>query len=219
MNENNILNILNGQFMHDYFKLNHFDENGIYVPFNEAMCVGEAAADIFSVKFNNLRSEAHQITIDKYNQITLKPLQMLFENQFSHIFLWFDDDMFCQINLLTILAYLDQNNYNSKITFNLINREFILIDSFEFTVQGYYEIYKQVLINRRMPEGINLSVMRKSIKLYLEYLKEDNEIISYINQHEDLQSNALLLELLKRFTQYGLGDTQYIQLIEICRKV
>ena len=183
------------------------------------MCVGEAAAVIFSVKFNNLRSEAHQITIDKYNQITLKPLQMLFENQFSHIFLWFDDDMFCQINLLTILAYLDQNNYNSKITFNLINREFILIDSFEFTVQGYYEIYKQVLINRRMPEGINLSVMRKSIKLYLEYLKEDNEIISYINQHEDLQSNALLLELLKRFTQYGLGDTQYIQLIEICRKV
>ena len=213
MNEKNILNILNGQSMLDYFKLNHFDENEVYIPFNEAMCIGDTAADIFSSQFNKCRSEAHHITIEKYKQLTLKPLQKLFENQFSHIFLWFDDDMFCQINLLTILAYLDQYNYNSKITFNLVNREFIVIDCFEFNVQGYYEIYKQVIINKRMPEHIDLPVMRKGIRLYLEYLKEDNEIISYIKQYEDLQSNILLLELLKIFTEYGLGDTQYMQLI------
>ena len=176
MNEKNILNILNGQSMHDYFKLNHFDENEVYIPFNEAMCVGEAG-DIFSSQFNKCRCEAHHITMEKYNQITLKPLQKLFENQFSHIVLWFDDDMFCQINLLTILAYLNQNNYSRKITFNLVNREFIVVDCFELDVQGYNEIYKQVMINKCMPENINLPVMENGIKLYLEYLKEENEII------------------------------------------
>ncbi|MBZ9687451.1 hypothetical protein G9F72_014060 [Clostridium estertheticum] len=217
MSEENILNILNGQVMFDYFKQNHFDKNGVYVPFNEAMCVGEAQPDIFSNQFNACRCEAHHVTIEQYNQLTLKPLQTLFKNQFTRIFLWFDDDMFCQINLLTILAYLDQLNYKNKITFNLVNREFKIIDCFEFGVQGYDEIYKQVIINRCMPENINLSIMKNGIRLYLEYLKEENEITTYIKQHEDLQFNSLLTDLLITFPEYGLGDTQYIQLIKMNR--
>ena len=50
MNEKYTLNILNGQSMHEYFKQHHFDEDGVYVPFNEAMCVGE-------VTFNNFYKE------------------------------------------------------------------------------------------------------------------------------------------------------------------
>ena len=214
MNEKNILNIMNGQSMQDYFKQHGFDRNGVYVPFNEAMCVGQAPSDIFSSQFTKCRCEAHNVTIDQYNENTLIPLQPLFNNQLSHIFLWFDDDMFCQINLLTILAYLEQINYKSKITFNLVNRDFKLIESFELSVQGYHEIYKQVIINRLMPENINLSIMENGIRLYQEYLKEENEIISYIKQHKDLQIDILVINLLKNFPEYGLGDTQYIQLIK-----
>ena len=214
----NILNILNGQVMFDYFKQNHLDKNGLYVPFNEAMCVGEAHVDIFSNNFNSCRCESHHVTIEQYNQLTLNPLQILFKNQFSRIFLWFDDDMFCQINLLTILAYLDQINYSDKIIINLVNREFKVVDCFEIHVQGYYELYKQVIINRCMPKNINLTIMENGIRLYLEYLKEENEITAYIKQHENLQKDTLITELLKTFLQYGLGDTQYMQLIEIHRK-
>jgi hypothetical protein len=217
MAEENALNILNGQAMIDYFKQNHFEGNGAYVPFNEAMCVGEATADIFSYQFITRRCDAHHVTIEQYNQLTINPLQILFKNQFSHILLWFDDDMFCQINLLTILAYLDQHNYKSKITFNLVNREFKVVDCFEFGVQGYDEIYRQVMINRCIPENINLSVMKNGIRLYFKYLKKENEIITYIKQHEDLQLNNLLTDLIKTFPQYGLGDTQYIQLIKTYR--
>ena len=39
------------------------------------------------------------------------------------------------------------------------------------------------------------------------------KLSAYIRQHEDLQSDILLIELLKIFPQYGLGDTQYMQLI------
>ena len=218
VNKKNILNILNGQVMYDYFKQHYFDKNSVYMPFNEAMCVGEVTDDIFSNQFNKCRCDAHHVTIEQYNELTLKPLQMLFQNQFSHIVLWFDDDMFCQINLLTLLAYLNQINYNRKITFNLVNQEFKVVDCFEFDVQGYNGIYKQVMINRGIPQNIKLSVMENGIRLYLEYLKEENEITEYIRQHGDLQRDILVTELLKVFPQYGLGDTQYIELIEKYRK-
>ena len=218
MNRNNTLNILNGQSMYDYFKEHNLDKNGVYVPFNEAMCVGEVTMDIFSEKFNKCRCNSHHVSMEKYNELTLLPLQLLFKNQFSHLVLWFDDDMFCQINLLTLLAYLDQINYSSKITFNLVDHKFGVVDCFEFGVQGYKEIYKQVMINRCITQNIDLPIMENGIRLYFEYLKEDNEITSYIGEHGDLQTDVLVIELLKTFPKYGLGDTQYIQLIDRYRK-
>lgn len=217
MNEKDTLNILNGQSMHDYFRQHHFDENGVFVPFNEAMCVGKVTSDIFSNEFNKYRCDSLHVTLEHYNELTLKPLQMLFENQFSRIALWFDDDMFCQINLLTLLAYLDQINYGREATFNLVNRKFEVINCYEIDVQGYYEIYKQVMINKCVPQNIKLSVMENGIRLYFEYLKEKNEITTYIRRHADLQNRVLVAELLKVFCQYGLGDTQYMQLIQAYR--
>jgi hypothetical protein len=209
---------LNGQGLHNYFKQNSLDKHGIYQPFNEAMCIGEVAEDIFSSEFNKYRCAAHQITINQYNEVVLKPLQMLFENQCTHIILWFDEDMFCQINLLTILGYLDQIKYHRRITFNLISRHFkketMVLDSFELQAKGYKEIYKQVMINRSSPENINLAVMKNGINLYFQYLKDENEITEYIRQNANLNSDILLSELFKTFPQYGLGDTQYKQLIE-----
>lgn len=210
------LNILNGQAMYEYFKQRHLDENGVFIPFNEAMCVGEAAVDIFSSQFNKYRCTAHHITIEQYNEITLKPLEVLFKNHILHIVLWFDDDMFCQINLLTLLAYLDQTNFRGNVSFNLVNREFKVVDSFELAVRGYNNLYKTVIINKCMPENIEIPLMESGIKLYLEHIKEENEITAYIRQRSNLSSEILVSELLIVFQKYGLGDTQYIQLIERC---
>lgn len=218
MYENNTLNILNGQAMKDYFKKHQLDERGIYEPFNEGMCVGEVTSDIFSIEFKKYRCSAHGVTIDQYNEAVIKPLQELFKNEFSQLVLWFDDDMFCQINLLTLLAYLDQVNYRKKVTFNLVDRMFQVVDHFELEVQGYHEIYKQVMIKKCIPEDINLTLMKNGVKLYLEYLKEENEIIKYIKEHAEVQRDILAIQLLETFLQYGLGDTQYIQLIDRCRE-
>lgn len=214
MSDKNTLNILNGHVMYEYFKGHNLNKNGIYVPFNEAMCVGEVTDNIFSDEFNDNRASAHNVSIEYYHELTLKPLEVLFNNQFSNIVLWFHDDMFCQINLLTLLAYLDQIDYSEIITFNLINHDFKVIKSFEIEVDGYKEIYREVMINRSLPENIDLSVMEKGIKLYLEYLKNENEIISYIREHRHLGEDQLVKELIKEFPQYGLGDTQYKQLIK-----
>lgn len=204
--------------MLDYFKQQNFYETGIYIPFNEAMCVGNVSSHIFSKEFNKYRCDAHSITMDQYNEITLEPLQILFENQFSHIILWFDDDMFCQINFLTLLAYLNQINYNKKITLNLVNHDFQVLESFDLNAQGYADIYNQVLINRYNSQKSELSIMNNGIILYFEYLKEENEITAYIKKHEDLEIDILVTMLIKTFPQYGLGDTQYIELINRYRK-
>jgi hypothetical protein len=218
MYENNTLNILNGQAMQDYFKKNKLDKNGIYEPFNEAMCVGQVTTDIFSNEFKKYRCEAHKVTIEQYHDLVIIPLQQLFKNEFSQLVLWFDDDMFCQINLLTLLAYMDQINYRKKVTFNLVDRVFQVVDHFELEVQGYYEIYKQVMIKRCIPGDINLTLMKNGVKFYLEYLKEENEITKYIKEHAEVQREVLVIQLLETFLQYGLGDTQYIQLIDRCRE-
>ncbi|MEY7999713.1 hypothetical protein AB8U03_05740 [Clostridium sp. Mt-5] len=218
MEEKVVLNILNGQMMYDYVRQSHLDEDGIYVPFNEAICSGRVTEQIFSREFNKCRCNIHNISMDEYNEITLKPLRPLFENEFSSIVLWFDEDMFCQINLLTILAYLDQNSYGSRVAFNLVGRDFKLIHGFEFYAQGYLQIYKQVMLCRSMPESIYLGTLKKGVELYLEYLKKDNVITEYIKQHGDLEESILISNLLNKFSQYGLTDTQYLKLIKECRK-
>lgn len=218
MNEKRIVNILNGQAMYDYFKRYQLDKSGAYVPFNEAMCVGDVTEDIFSNRFIKCRCDAFCITIEQYNDLTLKPLQIFFENQFEAILLWFDDDMFCQINLLTLLAYLEQMKYSGEIAFNLVDRKFKVIDSTKLSVEGWSEIYKQVMIRKCFTDHVSLSTMEKGIKLYFEYLKEENEITEYIRQHGDMQRNMLAMELLKTFPQYGLGDLQYFELIDRCRQ-
>jgi hypothetical protein len=217
-NEKATLNILNGQSMYDHFEEHGLDEDGIYVPFNEAMCVGEVTPDIFSSEFNKYRCKAHNVAMQQYDEITLKPLEVLFENEFSRIVLWFDEDMFCQINLLTLLAYLDQASYRRNITLNLVDHNFEVLESFELSAQGYNEVYRQVMINKCNHQNINLPIMERGIRLYFEYLKEENEITAFIRQYEYLQDDVLVKELLKTFMQYGLGDTQYIQLIEKVRK-
>lgn len=104
------------------------------------------------------------------------------------------------------------------ITFNLIDHKFKVINCIELDVQGYHEIYKEVMINRCIPQNIDLFIMENGIRLYFEYLKEENEITEYIKQNKYLNTDFLVTKLLGIFPKYGLGDTQYIQLIERCRK-
>ena len=166
------------------------------------------------VKFIKYRCETHHVILEEYKRNTLEPLELLLKGQFDNIALWFDEDMFCQINYLTILAYLEQINFTGEIKLNLVNYNFEVIASHDLNAKGYLQIFKQVMIDKSMPRDITLSALEKGIKLYLEYLKEDNVITEYIKKHKDLTRDMLVRELLKSFPEYGLGDTQYFELID-----
>ncbi|WP_342429902.1 hypothetical protein [Neobacillus sp. FSL H8-0543] len=218
MIQKNTLHILNGQAMYDYYRETHFLEGEMMTPFNEAMCYGNTSNDLFSDEFIELRAKVHHVTPVQYIEHTLKPLQPLLSKNFTHISLWFDADMFCQINLLTLLAWLDRTNHNHPLDLHLVGDKFNLLESFTLEAKGYDALFKQVVIDKTMPSDIYPAILKQGVALYLNYLNEDSDLMRYIQKHQNLTEKELMLALLETYTHLGLGDTQYMEIIKDYRK-
>lgn len=218
MIQKRVLNILNGMEMYKYFEKTHFLEPELMIPFNEAMCYGNTCEELFSDKFTEIRAKVHHVTPEKYAEITLNPLQPLFFEDFNRIVLWFDEDMFCQMNLLTILAWLDRTDYKRAIDLHLVGDNFQSNGYLTLKPDGYYELYKQVFIEKTSPQDVHPWPLKKGIEQYLNYLNPESDLMLYIQRHQDVPVQGLVNELVKNFKHYGLGDTQYFEMIESSRR-
>ena len=69
------------------------------------------------------------------------------------------------------------------------------------------------MINKEEVKGVKIATLKEGIKLYLEFSKNENEITTYIKKHKNDDIDTLLHNLFNRFSNYGLGDTQYINII------
>lgn len=215
-----VLHLLNGGCMLEEFKTKKWMfEAATYLPFNEAMCWGRAEAEVFSEAFITQRAKALDSPLEKYEEIVCQTLRPLFDQKFDVIVLWFGDDMFCQINLLTVLAYLDQNNYKGDVLFCMADevKDEMLPDALAIDIEGWSDVYEQVVCKQTMPKLIKLPVMYQGIKHYLNYRNDDGEINRYIKKHIDKDKQNLILELFKTFPYYGLGDLQYNNMIDLIK--
>ncbi|AET68032.1 DNA-binding domain-containing protein, AraC-type [Desulfosporosinus orientis DSM 765] len=211
----NILHVLNGLDMLKKFKKSRLiNEKQTYVPFNEAMCWGETAIEIFSDSFIEKRVNSLKTTEAEYHRIVLEPLKPIFNKEFDIIVLWFGDDMFCQINLITILAYLEQIKYQGDVLFCMALERIsgMFPDAFEIDINGYVNIYEAVLCEHKMPDSKVLPVTYQAIKMYLNYMEEESPILKYIRSN--LGKENLMAELFALFPEYGLGDLQYQGIID-----
>ncbi|MBK1812760.1 helix-turn-helix transcriptional regulator [Clostridium sp. YIM B02505] len=209
------LHILSGLSMLDFFRKNHLiHENEVYVPFNEAMCWGETAEKIFSKDFIEKRVCSLKSTIEEYKKIVMEPLSPLFDEKFDIIVLWFGDDMFCQMNLVTILAFLEQIHFKGDVLFCMAEEQTdtMLPDAFEIDIENYEEIYKTILCYRKKCDIKLIPVTYQAMNLYLTYREENSDIKRYIKNN--FSKDNLIKELLSLFPQYGLGDLQYEWMIE-----
>ncbi|WP_313892739.1 AraC family transcriptional regulator [Psychrobacillus sp.] len=209
------LHVLNGQCMLKSFQSNHLmNEKSVYIPFNEAMCWGETDEKIFSSEFIEKRAYSLNSTPEDYRKIVIEPLKPLLEEQFGIIVLWFGDDMFCQMNLITILSYLEQIDFDGDVLFCMAQEQTdsMLSDAIEINVDGYNDIYKTVLCNREKSDAKLLPVTYQAMNLYLRYREKHSDINRYIKNN--LKKDNLVKELLTLFSQYGLGDSQYEWMIE-----
>ncbi|WP_394234893.1 AraC family transcriptional regulator [Niallia oryzisoli] len=218
MPQKRVLHLLNGQALYNFYKTTHFLDGECMIPFNEAMCYGETCSNIFSHNFIQIRANVHHVTTEQYSEITLKPLQRLFRKNFSHLTLWFDEDMFCQINILTILAWLDQNDYKGAIDLHIIGEKFERKESFSLKVEGYAEMYNQVLVNKTLPKHIFPNPLKRGIELYLNYLDKDSDLMRFITKYQDVSEEELVTKLIVEFQHYGLGDVQYLEMIRSSRE-
>lgn len=203
--------------MYNYFDQTDFLKQELLIPFNEAMCYGDTSSDIFSQDFIHIRSRVHQVTTTQYAELTMKPLKPLFERRFSRITLWFDMDMFCQINLLTLLAWLDSVHYQGEVILHLVDEQYEIINSYHLNVEGYETIYNQVLTNKVNPGYVEPAPLNKGVERYLSYQEQDSDLMLYIQQHQDVPEKELIALLIKEFKNYGLGDTQYAELINAAK--
>nr|WP_144921712.1 AraC family transcriptional regulator [Paenibacillus bovis] len=212
--EKDVLNILNGQIMYEEFKNKKLMGESDYAPFNEAMCVNPTTAPIFDQQFIETRAAGHGETIENYRNKVIEPLHHLLKKNYNYIVLWFGEDMFCQMNLLTVLAYLEQSQYKGKVFFNSFREDEFKVSQTELTLGNYYSVYEEVLVHHRKPTNELLPVMYQAIELFLETKKEDNIVVKYISKNKHLPKSELLKRLFNVFPSLGYGDTQYIELID-----
>ncbi|WP_142348079.1 helix-turn-helix domain-containing protein [Bacillus wiedmannii] len=216
--DKDVLNILNGQMMYEEFKNEKLMGDSEYAPFNEAMCVNLTTTQVFNDEFIKTRAEGHNSSVESYTKKVIDPLEKLFMKKYKCIVLWFGEDMFCQINLLTILSYLEQSCYEGKVYLNSFREDEFKVNQIELELGNYSTIYNEVLVNHKKTSHKVPPVMYQAIVLYLEMLKEDNIVMKFISKNQSLSNQELLIKLFQLFPTIGYGDSQYIELINKIKK-
>lgn len=216
--DKDVLNILNGQMMYEEFKNEKLMCESDYAPFNEAMCVNLVTTQVFDEEFIKTRATGHNSSVEDYIKKVIDPLNNLFKNKYECIVLWFGEDMFCQMNLLTILSYLEESGYKGRVVLNSFREDEFKVSQTEIKLGNYHSVYKEVLVNHEKPSVELLPVMYQAVDLYLEMLKEDNVVMKFISQNKDLSTQELLIKLFHLFPTIGYGDLQYIELINKIKK-
>ncbi|ASZ17754.1 AraC family transcriptional regulator [Bacillus cereus] len=216
--DKDVLNILNGQMMYEEFKNEKLMGDSDYAPFNEAMCVNQVTTLVFDKEFIKTRAAGHNSSVESYTKKVIDPLKKLFTKEYKCIVLWFGEDMFCQMNLLTILSYLEQSRYEGKVYLNSFREDEFKVNQIELELGNYSSVYNEVLVNHKKTFYKVPPVMYQAIDLYLKMLKEDNAVMKFISKNKDLSTQELLTKLFQLFPTIGYGDSQYIELINKIKK-
>ena len=209
---NNFLHITNGEYFKKHL-LNKFNINSI--PFNEAMMSGNTINTIFSDEFINLRSKQFNVSSDTYYS-KIKDIILLKDkvNEYDIIYLYFGLDTFCQINLLTLLAYLEQINYKNKLVLNIVDdyTNEIITKDINIQLNGYINLYNEILIKRNKVNSLK-EINEYAIDLYFDYLSSDGMLAKLIKENRNKSKEELVILLLANSKDYGLSDLQAIDLI------
>lgn len=189
------------------------------IPMNEAMCEGKSSSKIFSARFIKARRKALNADEALYIEKTVAHFNPSILASYDRLELFFDSDMFCGINVLTLLAYFEQIKLKAKINFNLIDYDANIIESLPVTLYGFNRLYREVVIKHNSATSIS-PISQQSIDLYLLLMAEKNPITLFIEENLALSDYDLCIAVIKnaKFAAYGLGDTQIFNIIKKVRK-
>jgi hypothetical protein len=104
-----ILHITNGDSTTNYLKSLQF--TGDFITWREMLCEGKTTTDVGSEtfwknRFNFLKS-SYKISKQTFINYTLKEYRSLCKKkQTKEIVLWFEHDLFCQINMIAVISWL-----------------------------------------------------------------------------------------------------------------
>ncbi len=208
-----VAHITNGDCYNDFFEKN---SDKIGIPFSEALIQGKVIQEVFSEESYAVRARGHGISILEYKERLASFMCFTHElEDYSEIYLYFGSDTFCHINMLAILAFLEQKHYAGNVFY-------MLIDEGNFTkaplrspivLGGYCHIYQQILLNK-VAVCVEDAAFQKAYNLYFDYISEYGELAQFIKKNRHLHRKEMLKELFAISKDYGLGDVQLLELID-----
>lgn len=205
------LHIASGECAAASLKQKHPDYD--ILPFNEAMCEGNTCLPVFGEEFCRLRAEAYGVTMQEYMQKS--PAQKLKSaNSYAAVELYFDHDMFCAVNAVTLLAYLDATGFTGDIFFNLLRQDgsATILARHPISAEGYAHAYKEILV-KHIPCKTGFELFDRVLPLFFEYKEEENDITRFARAHAGDGESACIRAMLEVFRDYGLTDLAALRIL------
>lgn len=206
------INITNGQYLNNFLESKY---EGVFIPFNEAMIQGNLLYPIFDDVFIKKRSLVHNVTKELYLSNISNFLNIeKYIHEVESITLWFGKDAFCIINLLTVLVYFENLNYQKDIILNIVDDASceLLESNIQIKLGNFKTLYLKLIDGDIIKTDV--MVIDNGIQDYLFITSDNNHVIEYIKENiNKLDKQQLLINLTEKTYEYGLSDTFILSLI------
>lgn len=117
MDKRGCLHIINGDSA--WAPLKNLNLDGKIFVWREMLCDGPTHKSVNSLSFKEIRtkflSEHYDISPKEYEDKFLNQFSVFEEEKFSEIYLWFEYDLFCHINMLAAIQFLKELEINIPI--------------------------------------------------------------------------------------------------------
>ncbi len=203
-----IINILSGDVMGQYADKLGFSDK--VIPFGESMITGHPTSDIFSKEFIAERAASLKTTPEKYRKKIVFPLSKLRSTDEVHV--WFGRDMYCQINLITVLALLEKSSIKSAVFHEVFEDDMVEKSKTEISTDGFTDAYNSILVNRE-PTVTGLDTVNSALEMYFEFINAEGSLCDFIRENKDDSVLTLTLKIIRSYAEYGLGDVACKDLI------
>ncbi len=152
--------------------------NGTYSVWNEMLCEGPLHPQILSKEFLKIRKaffkSRYQISESEYNEKTISHFKLITNfNEYPKLVLWFEYDLFCQVNLIALLSYLLNNWLGKNKIFLVCVGKFDFSDKLLGLGELDHKMFPDLLLKAIQ---LNKSDLQYANDFWLTYCKDQHTV-------------------------------------------
>lgn len=208
-----VLHILNGDSTKSLLEKSELE--GDVVVCRELFCEGKIIADIGSDQFwkhrYNFFQTAYNVNKLEYFDKTIKEFVQLEDvSKYDEVVLWFEYDLFCQVNLMVMGSYL-LKNYRSAVNYYLVcvgkeHPKDIWKTLSDYSPEEYVTLYNnKIKLSRH-----DLLFIREAWDVYVKNDKEQLKIFNFKKSKKIKYFDIAMRQHMQRFADAkGLDEIDY----------
>lgn len=207
----NTLHIANGDHTAEIIKNTTLE--GDVIVWRELLCEGPicnevGSDDFWKKRYDYFEDEIGISRIDYFDKTIKEILKLTDVPKQTEIVLWFEFDLFCQVNLMALCSFI-LRNFKKEVTYSLVCTGYLkgkdrLQSLSDFSSSEYIDLYK----NRINLSKVNLEFADSCWKVYAENDVEKLKEFNFKNR-KFMYLPAAINQHLKRFpTENGLNEIQ-----------